>query len=518
MSQILDIVELIKNNPIKNFNREYQNKFIEKIKEKFNENQINLFVASFYSYLNYDKEKDYVIDLNDIWKWLGFSRKDNCKVVLEKHFEKNKDYKILLLVQERKNEGGFNKETILMNIKTFKKLCLKSCTKKADDIHDYFIKLEEIFHEIINEESNELKEQLKLKDRELIEKELELLKNKEKILIKDFHEKDIVYIIRIEDNLYKFGSTNSIKRRLRENKKCFGNESILLFCIESKDNMLLENKLKEYLSTTDYRVEREFFGKNYTELINIEEKSLKIIIDKLIQLNELSVDTKKMILKLKNRILELETELEQYKIIKPSIISKDIYDIFIDNELEYNKDNRVALSVVSKKFYTYIKDKNIDNNLIDENIMRMNKFNYKNFEIELIKYLKRKYDNKVIYREGDRTKRSVFINLSLKNYCTFYDLDIYNKFIEEYIEIKTKEKVDGNTYKYKENVTDVLNKFEEYIKEKNIKEIIEIKTGGITLRRRELKKVICDVCDTSVQKCNYTKGQLQTFVGIKLKN
>ena len=141
-----------------------------------------------------------------------------------------------------------------------------------------------------------------------------------------------------------------------------------------------------------------------------------------------------------------------------------------------------------------------------------------NFEIELIKYLKRKYDNKVIYREGDRTKRSVFINLSLKNYCTFYDLDIYNKFIEEYIEIKTKEKVDGNTYKYRENVTDVLNKFDEYVKEKNIMKIIEIKTGGITLRRKELKKVICDVCDTSVQKCNYTKGILQTFVGIKLKN
>ena len=44
-----------------------------------------------------------------------------------------------------------------MNIKTFKKLCLKSCTKKADEIHDYFIILEEIFYEIINEESNELK-------------------------------------------------------------------------------------------------------------------------------------------------------------------------------------------------------------------------------------------------------------------------------------------------------------------------------------------------------------------------
>jgi hypothetical protein len=56
-------------------------------------------------------------------------------------------------------------------------------------------------------------------------------------------------------------------------------------------------------------------------------------------------------------------------------------------------------------------------------------------------------------------------------------------YIKEYIDIKTKEKVDGNTYKYRENVTDVLNKFDEYVKEKNIMKIIEIKTGGITLRR-----------------------------------
>jgi hypothetical protein len=34
---------------------------------------------------------------------------------------------------------------------------LKAGTKKADEIHDYFIKLEESLHEILEEESNELK-------------------------------------------------------------------------------------------------------------------------------------------------------------------------------------------------------------------------------------------------------------------------------------------------------------------------------------------------------------------------
>ena len=79
MEQGFDIVKLIKNNPVKNFNKEYENKFIQKIKDNFNNDEQNIFLASFYSYLNYDQENDYIIELDDIWKWLGFSRKDPAK-------------------------------------------------------------------------------------------------------------------------------------------------------------------------------------------------------------------------------------------------------------------------------------------------------------------------------------------------------------------------------------------------------------------------------------------------------
>ena len=64
--------------------------------------------------------------------------------------------------------GGQNKETILLTVNTFKKLCLKAGTKKADEIHDYYIKLEELLHETVNEESNELRLQLEQKDDELL--------------------------------------------------------------------------------------------------------------------------------------------------------------------------------------------------------------------------------------------------------------------------------------------------------------------------------------------------------------
>lgn len=168
MTDHLDIVALIEKNPLTRFSKDYNSKFIEKIQSNFTELQQQLFVSSFYCYLNYDSKTDFVIDLDDIWKWLGFSRKEFCKKALEKNFVKDIDFKVALLqLEKRKNEGGHNKETITLTINTFKKLCLKANTKKADEIHDYFLKLEETFQDIVNEETDELRNQLMDKQKEL---------------------------------------------------------------------------------------------------------------------------------------------------------------------------------------------------------------------------------------------------------------------------------------------------------------------------------------------------------------
>jgi len=58
---------------------------------------------------------------------------------------------------EAENRGGHNKEQIMLTINTFKKFCLKSETKKADEVHDYYIKLEQLLQETVDEENNELR-------------------------------------------------------------------------------------------------------------------------------------------------------------------------------------------------------------------------------------------------------------------------------------------------------------------------------------------------------------------------
>ena len=88
----LNIVELIEKNPITKLSSNYNNKLLNKIKENFTELEQKLFVSSFYCYLKYDKNKDFIIDLDNVWTWLGFNQKYNAKRVLEKNFTLDKDY------------------------------------------------------------------------------------------------------------------------------------------------------------------------------------------------------------------------------------------------------------------------------------------------------------------------------------------------------------------------------------------------------------------------------------------
>jgi hypothetical protein len=158
----LDIVHLIESNPIARFNQPYHSKLIDKLSLKFSNYDEKIFLSNFYCYLKYDKVKDFVIDLDNIWKYIGFRNKTNAKRLLQKCFIIEKDYKILCL-------NIHENEKIMLNIQTFKKLCVKSFIKKADEIYDYFSNLEEVFYEIILEENIELRAELLKKSEEVIE-------------------------------------------------------------------------------------------------------------------------------------------------------------------------------------------------------------------------------------------------------------------------------------------------------------------------------------------------------------
>ena len=79
----LDIVKLIEETPITKLSKDYNVKLLTKIKENFTNFEQQLFLSSFYCYLNCEPIKEFVIDLDDVWKWLEFSSKQKALRIVE---------------------------------------------------------------------------------------------------------------------------------------------------------------------------------------------------------------------------------------------------------------------------------------------------------------------------------------------------------------------------------------------------------------------------------------------------
>ena len=194
----------------------------------------------------------------DVWKWLGFNQNVKAVALLEKQFIIDKDYKLLLSQQgkqKKEGRGGHNKDTIMLNIKTFKLFCIKADTKKAQEIHEYFIKLEELMQTIVQEESDELKMQLEnhiiqfetYKQNTNHEKEL----LREKTLLEQFSKNtQCIYYGYIDNkqgddkDVIKFGHSNHLSNRIEQHKKTYENFR-LIHAYRVENRTQIENAIKK---------------------------------------------------------------------------------------------------------------------------------------------------------------------------------------------------------------------------------------------------------------------------------
>ena len=378
----LDIIQLIENNPITKLSGNYNNELLEKIKEHFTDFEQQLFLSSFYCYLNHHPTNDFVIDLDNVWKWLGFFQKENAKRLLEKQFILDKDYKILQIIkdEQKKGSGGHNKKKILLNVKTFKSLCLKAGTKKADEIHEYYMKMEELIQETINEENTLLKEQLLYsnnnieekvlqiknqqelldKQKQYIEKEKEELK--EKTLLEQFPINTQCVYIGLVDNktlgkpnskmyretVIKFGQSNNLNERVNTHKKTYENFR-LYNAFKVKNKILIENCIKKHptfknrlrIVTIDDIAHRELIALDDGEY-TIEK--VEQLIKEIIKENEYNVENYNLLLnkneELQNEIYRLKDTInEQEKLLKNN--DKKIH------KLEYDVTNDIKSKIAS---------------------------------------------------------------------------------------------------------------------------------------------------------------------------
>jgi phage anti-repressor protein len=332
----IDIVNLIEKNPLTKLSGNYQSIMVEKVIQNFNTYEQQLFVSSFYCYLNYDDRRDFIIDLDSIWQWIGFSQKVSAKLLLEKNFIEDTDYKILGSLERKQKDarGGHNKEVIMLTINAFKRFCLKAGTKKSDEIHEYYIKMEKTLQEVVMEECQALAEQLKNTKKELetiqstnandasikeaeYQKKLKLQKTieREKILLTQFSVSiPIVYIIRVktfENGQYivKIGeSRRGITGRYNEHKSKY-KECVLLDAFAVNRSKDFESYIHNHKPIRNNRV-RDLEGhENELELFLIgKELTYQMILDAINSQidNYQETSTHKLELEIEKLKLELE--------------------------------------------------------------------------------------------------------------------------------------------------------------------------------------------------------------------
>ena len=413
-NKTLDIIQLIEQNPITKLSKTYQSKLLNKIKDKMNTKEQQLFVSSFYSYLNYNKD-DYIIDLDDVWKWIGFSTKANAKKTLGKIFAEPEDYKIVFIqLDENTILAGRPSEQILMSIKTFKKLCLKANTKKSNELHDYYLNLEEVLNETVNEESNELRLQLEENKELLDETQKELKKEKilrNKMLRRNYYEsvpghtvylyKDIEYDIEEEADIdvFKVGKSTNVSEREKIYAALSKNGKMLY--VQYTYNCHLTEKVIQHL-LDKYRPNKmtEWFKNVSVETAINTIKTAVLFLDG--QLKDIDVfipQTKESLIKITG--LTGEENKEKVKSVKTNIKvkveEKEDYKKFIKeccelkNDKDYNcpkQDLKNAYKIWSKKNViteaeTYFNETFKENTI---NIGDISRLVYKNIKLLPLKF------------------------------------------------------------------------------------------------------------------------------------
>lgn len=406
--------------------------------ENLNTEEQKMFVKSFQMYLQYgDDDKAFVINLDDVWEWVGFSEKGKAKNLLIKNFDENVHYTILLAHSVKQkiqddNRGGHNKETIMLTVNTFKKFCMKASTKRAEQVCDYYLKMENIMHKYTQDKlvcnNNLLKEKDKIIESK--DKELQLLLEARK---NSKHISGFIYIAcnlkEANKNIYKVGGTQDPSKRITNyNTGECDNAFQFISQYEVKNWILAEKLIHTYLQTQKFKYNKEFFNIELSKLIDIMNLFVTFVNELYQENTDISTQIILLTNKIKNESLNKE---ELVKILQenksgdnvtinintelPRFFDKDVYTRFANEVLRINKESKIATYELLDSFEKYTKGNSI---LPREPINGGSAYSYyynSHFKREFIKMVEDIFDIKEGRFRIEKSKPHGFQGLELNN-------------------------------------------------------------------------------------------------------
>lgn len=85
------------------------------------------------------------VNLNEVWKWVGYARKDVAVHRATKDLKENEHFHKSL----EKSTGGRPTQTISLNCRAFKEFCMLARTERGSAVRKYFIDVEEKYQAVI---------------------------------------------------------------------------------------------------------------------------------------------------------------------------------------------------------------------------------------------------------------------------------------------------------------------------------------------------------------------------------
>ena len=459
----VDFNALIKNSTTLILNG--QSKMIDTLTKEFTEEESRWYIANLYIYMNYHPTNDFPINLDTLVKLVGFAHKKNAKRTLENNFTKDEDYKVTVLPKEHgkkvllskeqnlntKDLGGRPEEQVMLNIDTFKNMCMLVKTEKSKEIRKYYVKLENIYNKIIKEEienkdklleekESQLQESSKQHQIELQEKNKQL-SDLQKLKVKKWYNQDpgdTVYAIKINSGLIKIGKTKNIKDR---ETHYVNNQVGNMFYIKKCFNCDLTEKVLHHI-LDKYRIE------NNKEWFNISDELAIYTIDLICDFLDKFIDySEKLPLSNIKEALNLFNNKD----------NKDIENKDIENKEIKNKDieNKDIIKIVSKSLLNKVVN-------IESNEDKIKKFVDEYCELDENNYVL-SYEILGAYRLWSRgftqTDRTQFTQFMKKHYNSRrkYYKEYSQSSLLVYLGIKPKE------LKIEQENKHILPKYEEFI-------------------------------------------------------
>lgn len=215
----------------------------------------NEFIDDFYTFYNDGKnEYDFTINLELVAKWLN-TRKDHLKKLLKSNFTNGIDF-TESKVNGLKGTGTNNRIDILLTYNCSKLLCMISKSTKANIIRNFYIELEKLIITYKDNIVNDLNRQLGVN-------------NTNAQIIENNNKEGLLYILKVDDETDKIGSTYELKKRMESYNVGRINQLPIVYVYKCKNIEQVENCVKKNLE--EYRFKKH---KN-NELFKVDDEFIK---------------------------------------------------------------------------------------------------------------------------------------------------------------------------------------------------------------------------------------------------